>query len=271
VGRHGPGGDRVIALNVSYLEATYGLRGRTAVVTGARAGIGRATALALAAAGANVILWGRTHDGMDELVAAVQAFGVDTRVVAADFGDDLAAVERLAAELAGAIDVDILVNNAGIIRRGPSAEVELSGWRDVMTVNLDSVFLLSRCFGVPMTERGHGAIVNIASVLSFQGGLGVAPYAASKHGVAGLTKALANEWAGLGVNVNAVAPGYVITENTRPLREDRDRESSIRARIPAGRWANPDDIAPAVAFLVSPAARYIHGHVLVVDGGWMGR
>jgi 2-dehydro-3-deoxy-D-gluconate 5-dehydrogenase len=270
VGRHGPGGNRVIALNVSYLEDTYGLRGRTAVVTGARAGIGRATALALAAAGANVILWGRTNDGMDELVAAVRAFGVDTRVVAADIVD-LAAVERLASELAGTVEVDILVNNAGIISRGPSADVELSDWREVMTINLDSVFLLSRCFGVPMTERGHGAIVNIASVLSFQGGLGVATYAASKHGVAGLTKALANEWAGLGVNVNAVAPGYVITENTRPLREDRDRESSIRARIPAGRWAKPEDIAPAIAFLVSPAARYIHGHVLVVDGGWMGR
>ena len=133
------------------------------------------------------------------------------------------------------------------------------------------MFLLSRLFGVPMTERGHGAIVNIASLLSFQGGLNVAAYAASKHAVAGLTKALANEWAPLGVNVNAVAPGYVVTNNTQALREDAEREASIRARIPAGRWGEPDDIAAAVAFLTSPAARYVHGHTLVVDGGWMGR
>ncbi len=254
----------------SNLERAYGLRGRTAVVTGARSGIGKATALALAGAGADLVLWGRSADGMDGVADEVRGLGVHAHVVAADLAD-IDAVERVATELVGSIEVDILVNNAGVIARGPVADVELDGWRDVFGVNLDSVFLLSRSFGVPMTDRGSGAIVNVASLLSFQGGINVAAYTASKHAVAGLTKSMANEWAGLGVNVNAVAPGYVATANTRALREDPERESSIRARIPAGRWAEPDDIAGAVAFLASPAARYIHGHVLVVDGGWMGR
>lgn len=240
------------------------------MVTGARSGIGRASALALAGAGADVVLWGRSPTGMDDVAAEARALGVRARVVTADLSDPVA-VERLATELARSVEVDILVNNAGIISRRPASEVTLSGWRHLLAVNLDAVFLLSRCFGVPMTERGGGAIISIASVLSFQGGIGVAAYAASKHAVAGLTKALANEWAGLGVNVNAVAPGYVSTETTRPLREDRNRELSIRSRIPAGRWADPEDIGTAVAFLASSAARYIHGHLLVVDGGWMGR
>jgi 2-deoxy-D-gluconate 3-dehydrogenase len=255
---------------MGFLDDAYGLRGRTAVVTGARSGIGRASALALAAAGADVVLWGRSPTGMDDVAAETRSLGVDARVVAADIGDP-AAVEEVATDLAGSVEVDILVNNAGIISRGPTRDVTLSDWRHVLAVNLDAVFLLSRCFGVPMAERGRGAIINVASVLSFQGGIGVAAYAASKHAVAGLTQALANEWASQGVNVNAVAPGYVSTANTRPLREDPNRELSIRSRIPAGRWADPDEIGPVVAFLASPAARYINGHVLVVDGGWLGR
>jgi len=253
-----------------YLRRAYGLHGSTAVVTGARSGIGRASALALAGAGADVVLWGRTTDGMERVAEEARELGAKAWVVAADLAD-LDAVERVAAAVVATNEVDILVNNAGMIARGPVASVDLDGWRAVLGVNLDSVFLLSRLLGVPMTERGRGTIVNIASLLSFQGGINVAAYTASKHGVAGLTKAMANEWAGFGVNVNAVAPGYVATENTRPLREDPNREPSIRARIPAGRWAEPDDIAGAVAFLASPAARYIHGQVLVVDGGWMGR
>lgn len=253
-----------------FLEDNYSLRDRSAVVTGARSGIGRASALALAGAGADVILWGHSPTGMDDVATEARALGVRARVVTADLADS-AAVERLATELAGSAEVDILVNNAGIITRRQMRELTLTDWRHLFAIDLDAVFLLSRCFGVPMTERGRGAIINIASVLSFQGGIGVSAYAASKHAVAGLTKALANEWACLGVNVNAVAPGYVTTENTLPLREDRDRELSIRSRIPAGRWAEPEDIGPAVAFLASPAARYIHGHLLVVDGGWMGR
>jgi len=254
----------------SYLERSYGLEGRTAMVTGARTGIGRACALALAGAGANLILWGRNVHDLDDVATEVASLGVDMWAVGADLGD-LAAVESLANEILDDGPVDILVNNAGMIARGPSASVGREAWREVLTVNLDSVFLLSQLFGVPMTERGRGTIVNIASLLSFQGGLNVAAYTASKHAIAGLTKALANEWAALGVNVNAVAPGYVVTNNTEALRNDPDRESAISARIPAGRWAEPDDIAGAVAFLASPAARYIHGHVLVVDGGWIGR
>ncbi|CAN5803975.1 2-dehydro-3-deoxy-D-gluconate 5-dehydrogenase KduD [soil metagenome] len=253
-----------------YLEQTYGLTGRTALVTGARTGIGRACALALDGAGDAVIPWGRTPESLDEAAGEVAAQGVKARVIGADMSD-AEAVESLASELASSTPIDVLVNNAGMIARGPSAGVTIDSWREVLTVNLDAVFLLSRIFGTPMTERGRGAIINIASVLSFQGGLNVAAYTASKHAVAGLTKSLANEWAALGVNVNAVAPGYVVTESTRPLREDTEREASIRSRIPAGHWAEPNDVAAAVAFLATPAARYVHGHTLVVDGGWLGR
>jgi 2-deoxy-D-gluconate 3-dehydrogenase len=257
-------------MSAGYLERVYGLSGRTAVVTGARTGIGRACAIALAGAGADVVLWGRSDGGMEDVAGEVRSFGVSARVVGAEMSD-LDAVAALADRVLADARVDILVNNAGMIARGPTAAIALETWRNVVTVNLDSVFLLSQRFGVPMTERGSGAIVNIASLLSFQGGLNVAAYTASKHAVTGLTKSLANEWASLGVNVNAVAPGYVVTNNTEALRADPDREPSIRSRIPAGRWAEPEDIAGAVAFLASPAARYIHGHTLVVDGGWMGR
>jgi 2-deoxy-D-gluconate 3-dehydrogenase len=257
-------------MSAGYLERVYGLSGRTAVVTGARTGIGRACAIALAGAGADVVLWGRSDGGMEDVASEVRSFGVSARVVGAEMSD-LDAVAALADRVLADARVDILVNNAGMIARGPTAAIALETWRNVVTVNLDSVFLLSQRFGVPMTERGSGAIVNIASLLSFQGGLNVAAYTASKHAVTGLTKSLANEWASLGVNVNAVAPGYVVTNNTEALRADPDREPSIRSRIPAGRWAEPEDIAGAVAFLASPAARYIHGHTLVVDGGWMGR
>jgi 2-deoxy-D-gluconate 3-dehydrogenase len=257
-------------VSAGYLERVYGLSGRTAVVTGARAGIGRACAVALAGAGADVILWGRSAGGMEDVAGEVRSLGATAWTVGAEMAD-LDAVAEVAARVLGEHRVDILVNNAGMIARGPTAGVSLETWRDVLTVNLDAVFLLSQRFGVPMTERGSGAVVNIASLLSFQGGLNVAAYTASKHAVTGLTKSLANEWASLGVNVNAVAPGYVVTNNTEALRADPDREPSIRARIPAGRWAKPEDIAGAVAFLASPAARYVHGHTLVVDGGWMGR
>jgi 2-deoxy-D-gluconate 3-dehydrogenase len=257
-------------VSAGYLERVYGLSGRTAVVTGARTGIGRACAVALAGAGADVVLCGRSAGGMEDVAGEVRSLGASAWTVGAEMSD-LDAVGEVAARVLGEHRVDILVNNAGMIARGPTAGVSLETWRDVLTVNLDAVFLLSQRFGVPMTERGSGAVVNIASLLSFQGGLNVAAYTASKHAVTGLTKSLANEWASLGVNVNAVAPGYVVTNNTEALRADPDREPSIRARIPAGRWAKPEDIAGAVAFLASPAARYVHGHTLVVDGGWMGR
>jgi 2-dehydro-3-deoxy-D-gluconate 5-dehydrogenase len=216
------------------------------------------------------VLWGRSDRGMEDVAGEVRSFGVTARVVGGEMSD-LECVAAVADGILAETRVDILVNNAGVIARGPTATTALDTWREVLTINLDAVFLLSQRFGVPMTERGSGAIVNIASLLSFQGGLNVAAYSASKHAVAGLTQSLANEWAALGVNVNAVAPGYVVTNTTEALRADPDRELSIRSRIPAGRWAEPEDIAGAVAFLASPAARYVHGHTLVVDGGWMGR
>jgi len=251
-----------------WLAAQFGLHGRTAVVTGARRGIGRACALALAAAGADLVLWGRGEGDCDEVAARVRECGSRVRTVAADLGDRTA-VTATAGSLAEDGGIDILVNNAGVIRRAPAAETSLGDWDAVVRVDLDAVFLITRVLGAPMLDAGRGSIVNIASLLSFQGGINVPAYAAAKHGVAGLTKALANEWAGRGVNVNAVAPGYVETDNTEALRADHERREAISARIPAGRWATAADIAGAVVFLASPAASYIHGHVLAVDGGWL--
>jgi 2-deoxy-D-gluconate 3-dehydrogenase len=249
----------------------FSLDGKAALVTGARTGIGRAAALALADAGADLVLWGHRDDaGLAGAAAEVAAKGHRVRTVAADLADPeavRAAAHRVLADGA----VDILVNNAGIIRRGPALSYQEADWRDVMGVNLDSAFLLCRLLGAAMCERGSGKIINVASMLSFQGGINVTSYAVSKHALAGLTRALANEWAGLGVNVNAVAPGYVDTANTAPLRADGQRDTEILARIPAGRWARPDDIAGPVVFLASPAADYVHGHVLAVDGGWLSR
>jgi 2-deoxy-D-gluconate 3-dehydrogenase len=245
------------------------LDGRTALVTGARGGIGRAAAVALAEAGADLVLWGH-QDNLDEAAAEVAAHGAKTKTVVADLGDETA-VRRAAERVLAENEIDILVNNAGIIRRGPALDMSNGDWSDVLQVNLNSVFLLSRLFGGPMCERRSGKVINIASMLSFQGGINVTSYTVSKHAVAGLTRALANEWAPHGVNVNAVAPGYVATANTAVLRADPVREAEIRSRIPAGRWAQPHEIAGAVVFLASPAADYVHGHVLAVDGGWLSR
>jgi 2-deoxy-D-gluconate 3-dehydrogenase len=254
---------------VSWLEDRFGLAGRTALVTGARSGIGRATALAFAAAGADLVLWGRDAS-LDDVAAEVRDLGRGASCVGADVAD-LDAVRAASARVLERHQVDILVNNAGIIRRSDARDVAWSDWRNVLDINLDAVFALCQAFGSAMLTRGHGKIINIASLLSFQGGIRVPAYTASKHAVAGLTKALANEWAPAGVNVNALAPGYVATDNTKPLRNDPAREADIRGRIPAGRWAEATDIADAAVFLASPAADYIHGHVLVVDGGWMAR
>lgn len=241
------------------------LEGRHAVVTGARTGIGLACAQRLALGGARVTLWG--HRDMDEAAESVAAYGGAVDVVLSDLSDPLDA--RARAERMGA--VDILINNAGIIHREPAVAHAPDAWRQVLSVNLDTIWHLSQILGSGMVERGHGRIVSIASLLSFQGGINVPSYTASKHAVIGLTKALSNEWAGRGVTVNAVAPGYIVTNNTEALRNDPDRERSIRERIPAGRWGEPADIAGAVAFLAGPEAGYVNGHTLVVDGGWMGR
>lgn len=255
---------------MTWLEERFGLAGRTALVTGARTGIGRASALALAEAGADLVLWGREAADLEDVAAEARALGRVVRTVGADLSDP-SAVEATAADVLLETQVDVLVNNAGTIRRADAVETTFEDWRAVLSTNLDSAFLLAQAFGRPMTERGSGAIVNIASLLSFQGGIRVPAYAASKHAVAGLTKALANEWAASGVTVNAVAPGYVVTDNTEALRADPEREPAIRSRIPAGRWAEVEDIVGAVVFLASPAGAYVNGHVLVVDGGWLAR
>ena len=251
------------------MSSPFDLHGRCAVVTGAGRGIGRAVALGLSRAGADVVLLGRpgAQDGTRD---AIRDLGGTVDVVDLDVSD-LDAVERVGAELTASRQVDVLVNNAGVIDRKDSVAVGREQWQRVMDVNLDGLFFLCQQLGRPMVERGHGKIVSIASLLSFQGGLRVASYAASKHAVAGLTKALANEWGPRGVQVNAIAPGYIETDNTTALRQDPDRSRSILERIPAGRWGAADDIAGAAVFLSSPAADYVNGHVLVVDGGWMAR
>nr|WP_246253942.1 SDR family oxidoreductase [Isoptericola chiayiensis] len=245
------------------------MRGRCAAVTGAGRGLGRAVALGLARAGADVVLLGRPGR-QDETRAQVAALGGRVDVVDLDVAD-LDAVERTAATLDDSRQIDVLVNNAGIIEREDSTAVARDSWRRVLDVNLDGLFFLTQQLGRPMVERGRGKIVSIASLLSFQGGLRVASYAASKHAVAGVTKALANEWGPHGVQVNAIAPGYMVTDNTTALRKDADRSRSILERIPAGRWGTPEDVAGAAVFLSSPAADYVNGHLLAVDGGWMAR
>jgi 2-deoxy-D-gluconate 3-dehydrogenase len=250
-------------------RSPFDLHGRRAVVTGAGRGLGRAIALGLARAGADVVLLGRpgNQDTTRDLAADL---GVEADVVDLDVSD-LDAVERVSAELNDSRQVDIVINNAGIIDRADSVAVGRESWQRVLDVNLSGLFFLTQQLGRPMVERGHGKIVSIASLLSFQGGLRVVSYAASKHGVAGVTKALANEWGPHGVQVNAIAPGYMVTDNTTALREDADRSRSILDRIPAGRWGTAEDIAGAAVFLSSSAADYVNGHVLAVDGGWMAR
>lgn len=248
----------------------FSLQGRTALVTGARRGIGAAIAAGYAAAGAELILMARDAALEDTLEAIKQNGGGDATVVIADFTDP-AAVEAATAELARDRQIDILVNNAGTIRRAPAAATATADWQHVIDVNLNSTWAVTRPIGAAMVERGAGAIITIASLLSFQGGITVPAYTASKHAVAGLTRALANEWGPAGVRVNAIAPGYISTDNTTDLRADPEREAAIRERIPAGRWGQPDDVVGAAVFLASAAAGYVNGHVLAVDGGWLSR
>jgi len=249
--------------------ALFSLSGRRALVTGAGAGIGKGLARGLAAAGASVLLVGRS-DSIDVTASQIADAGGDATAVRIDLADS-AALTAVADDLADEHDVDILVNCAGVIRRAPFLDVDDAQWRDVVSVNLDAPRILSRSFGRGMIHRGHGKIINIASLLSFQGGREVAGYAASKHALVGLTRALANEWASRGVQVNAIAPGYIDTDNTAALRADPSRDSEILSRIPSGRWGRPDDLVGAAVFLASPASDYITGHTLVVDGGWMSR
>jgi 2-dehydro-3-deoxy-D-gluconate 5-dehydrogenase len=248
--------------------AAFSLEGRRALVTGAGRGIGRALAIGLAAAGADLVLAGR-KGACDGTLEELRAGGATATVIELDMAAPADIDDGVLAELPG--PVDVLVNNAGIISRADAVDVDLASWNAVVDINLTSVFLLTTLLARPMLDRGAGKIINVASLLSFQGGLRVASYAASKHAVGGLTRALANEWAGRGVQVNAIAPGYIETDNTAPLREDPVRRRSIDDRIPAGRWGRPEDLVGAAVFLASSASDYVNGHVLVVDGGWMAR
>lgn len=253
------------------MTPSFSLSGKRALVTGASRGLGQAAAVALASAGADVVCASTRRAGTDETAAYIRSAGRTAWQVEADLSETDAALALAEEAEALAGGVDILVNNAGTIRRSPAAEHPREDWDLVLRTNLDSVFALSQRLGRGMIERGSGKIVNIASLLSFSGGINVPAYTASKHAVAGLTKALANEWARFGVQVNAIAPGYFRTDNTQRLQEDPVRSREIGARIPAGRWGEPEDLAGAVVFLASPAADYVTGHVLVVDGGWMAR
>ncbi|MEO0389039.1 MAG: SDR family oxidoreductase [Pseudomonadota bacterium] len=247
----------------------FDLSGRTALVTGAKRGIGRGMAEALAAAGADIIGVSATLAPGSEVEQAVTAMGRSFTAHAVDFSDR-AAVRAFAEDMADAAP-DILINNAGTIKRAPAAEHPDDWWDEVIEVNLSAQFILSKAVGARMVARGSGKIIFTASLLTFQGGITVPGYAASKGGIGQLTKALANEWAGKGVNVNAIAPGYIATDNTQALQDDPDRSRAILDRIPAGRWGTPADFGGPAVFLASDAARYVHGEILTVDGGWMGR
>lgn len=251
-------------------ESAPPLADRAVIVTGASRGIGQAVATHLASLGADLALVQRGEAA--ETREAVEARGRRAVVVRADLGDADAA-ERAVEVAAGELGrLDAIVCNAGLIERSPALDLPLEAWQRTLDVNLTGVFVVARAAARRFVAQGTGGcIVAIASVLSFQGGINVAAYAASKGGVALLVRALANEWAALGIRVNAVAPGFVETDFTSPLRDDAQRYAELSARIPAGRWGTPEDVAGAVAFLLSPAAEYIHGHVLAVDGGWLAR
>jgi len=250
----------------------FDLGGRLALVTGVTRGIGLAIAEALAGAGADVVGVSRAiqRDG-EEAHERVEKVGRRFVPIPADLSDRASVRQLLERVTELERPVDILVNNAGTIYRQPAVEHTLDDWDRVIEVNLNSQFVLTQALGKQMVSRGYGKIIFMASMLSFQGGVNVASYTASKHGVAGLTKALANEWAPAGVNVNAIAPGYIATDNTRALREDPVRSQAILERIPAGRWGSPSDIASAAVFLSSRASDYVNGAVVPVDGGWLGR
>jgi 2-deoxy-D-gluconate 3-dehydrogenase len=247
------------------------LAGKIAVVTGANRGIGHAIALALAEAGADIVGTSRQMSDDESIAKEVRALGQKFFPFACDMqnrAESTALAKKVLTEVG---QVDILVNNAGTIRRENIADYSLADWDEVVEVNLTAPFILTQDFGKPMLERGAGKVVFISSLLSYQGGIRVPAYTASKSGIAGLVKAFANEWAGKGVNVNAVAPGYIVTDNTEALRADPIRYEAITGRIPAGRWGEGSDIAGSVVFLASENADYLHGSTITADGGWMGR
>ena len=253
----------------NWLESQFSLTGKKALVTGASKGIGASIAIAMAQAGADVVLVGRSQDSLSATRAAIENLGRSTESLIADVESRAQISEAF--KSIDQLNVEIVVNNAGSISRAPAIEASLEDWDRIIDTNLNSVFQISQLCAKSMLAKGHGRIINIASLLSFQGGINVPAYTASKHAVAGVTKALANEWGAKGVTVNAIAPGYISTDNTQALRNDVDRNTSILARIPIGRWGTPEDLAAVAVFLASPAASYINGEIITVDGGWMGR
>lgn len=247
----------------------FDLTGKVAVVTGGSTGLGAAMSTALAEAGADIVLV--DHQVRKETAAHIHSLGRNVLPLVADLSKFTSVQKIVQESLATFGKIDILVNNAGIIRRAPAIEFSEQDWDDVMNLNAKSVFFLCRAVARDMLSQKKGKIINVASVLSFQGGISVPSYAASKGAVAQITRALANEWAKEGINVNAIAPGYMETANTEQLRRNPDRMRQISERIPVGRWGIPDDLKGAVVFLASAASDYVNGHVLVVDGGWMAR
>jgi len=253
----------------TWLESHFSLIGKKALVTGASKGIGASIAIAMAQAGADVVLVGRSQDSLSATRAEIENLGGTTEILIADVESRTQISEAF--KSIDQLNVEIVVNNAGSISRAPAIETSLEDWDRIIDTNLNSVFQISQLCAKSMLAKGQGRIINIASLLSFQGGINVPAYTASKHAVAGVTKALANEWGAKGVTVNAIAPGYISTDNTQALRNDVDRNASILTRIPIGRWGTPEDLAAVAVFLASPAASYINGEVMTVDGGWMGR
>jgi 2-deoxy-D-gluconate 3-dehydrogenase len=251
------------------MNNAFDLAGKTAIVTGSCKGLGRGMAVGLAGAGADVVLVDR--DEATETAKVIESMGRKALMISAD----LMSIERIPSIVQDTVaafgKIDILINNAGTIRRTPAIDFSEKDWDDIMAVNAKTVFFFSQAVARDMVKRKYGKIINIASLLSFQGGILVPSYAASKGAVAQVTKALANEWASLGININAIAPGYMATDNTKALREDPVRSKAILDRIPAGRWGTPGDLAGVAVFLASPASDYVNGHVLVVDGGWLAR
>ena len=252
---------------MSFLESLFSLKGKIAIVTGASRGLGRAAAIALASAGAKVVLVGRDESALKEVLAEIGE--EHSHLVVGDVTAPSLAAEVISSTIRRWNSIDILVNNAGIIRRAPATDYTAHDWNEVIDTDLNAVFQWSQVAGKVMVEQGSGKIINIASLLSFQGGLNVVAYAAAKGGVSQLTKALSNEWAKYGVNVNAIAPGYMLTDNTAALRANSERSAQVFSRIPAGRWGEPEDLAGAIIYLASGASDYVNGHVLAVDGGWL--
>jgi 2-deoxy-D-gluconate 3-dehydrogenase len=253
------------------IDNYFSLSGKKALVTGCSSGIGEAMAIGLAEAGADIIGISGSLQSGSEVERKVKDLGKKFTPYRIDLENRNMIYEEIVKINASHPVIDILINNAGTIRRDPAISHSDEEWDCVLAINLNAAFILSREFGRKMIERGRGKIIFTCSLLSFQGGINVPGYTASKSAIAGLVKALANEWAIKGVNVNGIAPGYVATNNTKALREDKERNKAIIDRIPAGRWGNPDDFKGPVIFLSSPASDYVHGEILTVDGGWMGR